>query len=570
VGITFALYKDQEGGAPLWLEMQNVKANSKGAYTVLLGSTKADGVPTDIFSSNEARWLGVQVEGQQEQPRTLLASAPYALKAADAETLGGKPLSAFQLAAPQGQSGNSMPKPTTATEQTNEITCASGSACKTGFIPQFSTNGGSAKVSDSTLTQTGTGATAQIGLGTTSPGARLDVLGSDSSAPAAGVQVSTPTFPQYLFNAKNGAANAKIWRMIGRGTNDFEIQTLNDLYGGEVTAMQINRSGTSINSVDFPNGKVGIGTVSPSAPLDVEESTAGNSVFIRNSTSTKGAGAVAGFESGLSDRTSYGVQGFSFQGVGTFGIAGFTSQTEQGLVGCCQVGLWGDTGTNAGGAAGLVGTADDAQALFLGNNSTHFLTAAINNSESVQHNVVMVSVQDLSFGQFCNIDTDGNLHCTGTVTGVVPVNNGQRQVALHAVESPQNWFEDFGNGHLESGVGRVALEPTFAQTVNTASDYHVFLTPRGECRGLYVSNTSATGFEVHELGGGQSNVAFDYRIVALRRGFENDRLEDETAMVTKVKENMPKPSVIPAKEPAIPANHAFVVPTKTASVSASN
>ncbi len=40
-------------------------------------------------------------------------------------------------------------------EQTNEIVCASGTACKTGFVPLFSSNGGSAKVTDSIVTQSG-------------------------------------------------------------------------------------------------------------------------------------------------------------------------------------------------------------------------------------------------------------------------------------------------------------------------------------------------------------------------------------------------------------------------------
>ena len=89
VGITFALYKDQQGGAPLWLETQNVQADASGRYTVMLGATKSDGLPMEFFSSNEARWVGVQPRGQSEQPRVLLVSAPYALKASDAETLGG-------------------------------------------------------------------------------------------------------------------------------------------------------------------------------------------------------------------------------------------------------------------------------------------------------------------------------------------------------------------------------------------------------------------------------------------------------------------------------------------------
>jgi len=34
VGITFALYKDQLGGTPLWLEVQNVSADKNGHYSV--------------------------------------------------------------------------------------------------------------------------------------------------------------------------------------------------------------------------------------------------------------------------------------------------------------------------------------------------------------------------------------------------------------------------------------------------------------------------------------------------------------------------------------------------------
>src|SRR5271169_1387886 len=100
VGITFALYGEQTGGAALWLETQNVTADSIGHYTVLLGSTKPDGLPAELFTSEQARWVGAQVSGQAEQPRVLLVSAPYAFKAGDAETIGGFPPSAFVLAAP--------------------------------------------------------------------------------------------------------------------------------------------------------------------------------------------------------------------------------------------------------------------------------------------------------------------------------------------------------------------------------------------------------------------------------------------------------------------------------------
>jgi hypothetical protein len=105
VGVTFAIYSASSGGAPLWQESQNVRIDPQGRYAALLGVTKLEGVPPELFSSGEQRWLGVQAQlpGESEQPRTLLASVPYALEAADAQTLGGLPASAFLKAA----SGNS-------------------------------------------------------------------------------------------------------------------------------------------------------------------------------------------------------------------------------------------------------------------------------------------------------------------------------------------------------------------------------------------------------------------------------------------------------------------------------
>src|SRR3990172_535115 len=37
LGLTFGLYKDQEGGTPLWLETQNVQVDQNGQYVALLG-----------------------------------------------------------------------------------------------------------------------------------------------------------------------------------------------------------------------------------------------------------------------------------------------------------------------------------------------------------------------------------------------------------------------------------------------------------------------------------------------------------------------------------------------------
>ena len=119
-------------------------------------------------------------------------------------------------------------------------------------------------------------------------------------------------------------------------------------------------------------------------------------------------------------------------------------------------------------------------------------------------------------------DAFGNTTATGTKSAAVALATGN-MVKVFSTESPEVWFEDYGFGQLTGGTGRVTIDPSFAQTASL-NGYHVFVTPKGDCKGLYVTNENNTGFEVRELGGGQSSVAFDYRIVAHRKGYETVRL----------------------------------------------
>lgn len=96
-GVTFAIYKDEQDGAPLWIETQNVTPDDRGEYSVLLGKERSGGIPAELFTSGDPRWLGIQVEGVPELPRVYLATVPYAMKSADAQTLGGRPASSYML-----------------------------------------------------------------------------------------------------------------------------------------------------------------------------------------------------------------------------------------------------------------------------------------------------------------------------------------------------------------------------------------------------------------------------------------------------------------------------------------
>jgi hypothetical protein len=156
ISVTFAIYVSQTGGTPLWTESQNLVADESGKYQVLLGSTTEIGLPSDLFNSGEARWLGVRSEGDTEQPRILLVSVPYAMKAGDADTLGGLPSSAYALAPRRGQK-QSRPE----TMQT--INNGGGDAPGTlNMVPKFDSV---ASIVDSSIFDNGT----SVGIGTTTP-----------------------------------------------------------------------------------------------------------------------------------------------------------------------------------------------------------------------------------------------------------------------------------------------------------------------------------------------------------------------------------------------------------------
>jgi hypothetical protein len=695
VGVTFYLYREQTGGSPLWLETQNVQADSGGRYTVMLGSTSSQGLPSDVFSSGQARWLGVQIEGQEEQPRVMLLSVPYAMKAGDAQTINGLPASAFVLAAP-GSPGPSNPSGSGPTDAgTTAGVVGSGTA---DFIPLWTAN---SILGNSALFQSGSGSTATVGLNTTTPAATLDVNGSviargPLQLPSTGTATAGGGFNSQPFSLQGSSFNSGTSKAIGplfqwqtepSGNNTSNPSgTLNLLYGNgsgspAETGLRLSSGGifTFAAGQTFPgtgtitgvttasgSGLTGGGTsgtinlaltntcstaqvlqwnggawicsaagtisgvtagtdltgggTSGAVTLNLDTTKVpqlntannfnGNQQVTGNLTTTgsitaefgnfdgtydgpllnvlqtgTGDGAiitastgyaglyVTGFDIGVNATAScttcggVAVNANSTSGTAVLGVDSATTGLATGVFGQSAstggygvqgassyvgvygqsgngttfpffpgAGVWGATSSNSPFAVGVEGTANDSSAGYFQNNTgtdTSAPTVYTHNFSTTK------GVLDLEAdGQYglCTIDNAGDLNCTGGVKADVAVEDGARRVSLYATQSTENWFEDAGSGQLSSGSARIDLDPTFAQTVNTGVEYHVFLTPKGDCEGLYVTNETSKGFEVHELRGGTSNIGFDYRIMAKRSGFENVRLADVTDNYRRMEE----------------------------------
>jgi hypothetical protein len=297
--------------------------------------------------------------------------------------------------------------------------------------------------------------------------------------------------------------------------------------GGSFSANRI--TATELSTINNTNAIYG-------ASIGLNETA----IFGASAPSTGAGWGVEGITES-SDPRAFGVIGEAASGtgtpVGTYGLASspvgigvFGQNGTESSIGSLGagtgVGVWGDGGTTIG-QIGVYGTADDALAGAFINNSP----SGFNTLEAAAYGSTTPPFLAINFGNnqtYCQVDSAGNLNCSGAKHAVVPIDGGKRKVALSAIESPMNWFEDVGSARLVKGVAVVTLDSDFIQTVNTEIDYKVFPVPNGDCNGLYVTNKTATSFEVRELGGGASSVVFDYRIMALRRKYENERFADHT------------------------------------------
>jgi hypothetical protein len=832
VGVSFYLYKDEQGGSPLWMETQNVQPDKTGHYTVTLGATKSEGLPTSLFASGEARWLAVQAQGQAEQPRVLLLSVPYALKAGDAQTIGGLSPSAFVRAA-SPNSGSSAGSSSGSGSDPNAPPL--GGTGTTDYLPIW-TN--STTLGSSVLFQSGTGAKAKVGIGTTKPASTLDVKGGGTirglfSLPATGTATTkagfdsqpiglaasvfnngtstavTQTFQwqaepvgnntksatgslNLLFAQGTGKANETGLNIASNGQITFakgqtfpgtgngtitgvtagtdltgggnsgnvtlnvdttkvvtgvtagtdltgggaggnltlnldttkvpQLKTANTFTGNQTINGNVSDTG-NISATGSITGQTGVFSASNSTQVvNVTQSGTGtainatvptnSSLFtpaiqgtangttnpygigvqgissasggygvlgeemnsnantggygVAGSTQTSSGAGVAGFGgssvagsstdgvyaqssspngfgvdaynanntsgvgvrgytyaaagigvygfwtsassigantsqigvwgdsssgdgvAGTSDN-AYGVEGVSNNNIGvsgysnynngisgfsgssygvegggpisgvnggsTFGngVSGFASASSatSGVFGNVYTGsasgggfgtagVWGDTGLPGG--FGVVGTTDDGNSFFGKNNTVNHETLYAENDSGFNGGTPYAArFAGPGSSTYCSIYRDsndngtGDLDCTGSINGAVVV-GGNRMVNMYAVEAADNWFEDAGSGQLVHGSITIVLDQVFAQTVNGDVDYHVFLTPNGDCEGLYVTDKGAQGFEVHELHGGHSNVAFDYRIMARRKGFEKVRMQDVTQDFARMKQ----------------------------------
>ena len=248
-GVTFQIYKDEVGGEALWTETQTVAVDSTGHYKVQLGAANPNGLPADLFASGEARWLEVQVAGEPPQPRVLLVSVPYALKAADAATLGGLPPSAFALARPASE-GLGAVSPAITPNVTSNVTTTGGTA---NHLAKFS---GTNTIVNSMLFDNGT----SVGIGTTTPTATLTLDGTMTVTGTSTLNGQVLLLPQGTATASQGF-NSQIIKLSSSAFNSSSMSVVSPRF-----QLQVEPTG---NDTASPNGTLNLlASATASAPVE--------------------------------------------------------------------------------------------------------------------------------------------------------------------------------------------------------------------------------------------------------------------------------------------------------------
>jgi Chaperone of endosialidase len=322
--LTLAIYADATGGGALYQETQDVTLDAAGRFTVQLGATQPDGLPPALFAAGEERWLGLQFAGpgETERPRTRLTSVPYAFRAADADTLGGRPASDYLLTPAAAATTPDAANATTATDGR-----AAPNVVQTGTTNFLAKYVNTVDVGDSAVVETG----GQVGVGTPTPLDFLHVRYTNTSGSMTGFAVqnlgnTATSYSGMLFYDHNGTLGQ--FQGFNNITHEYRINNIAKNGANQLDGSINFMIGSTSRFFVGANGNIGIGTTFPTNNLEVSSGTTNSpAAMVATTYSTAAGGSI------IQGRKARGtavaptavqnndiLSGFSAEGYGTTGF----------------------------------------------------------------------------------------------------------------------------------------------------------------------------------------------------------------------------------------------------------
>jgi len=249
--IQFRLYNDITAGNLLWLEEQNVFVDSNGVFHTQLGlvNTTLGNLPFDV-----PYWLVLNVSGQDLSPRINVTSSAFSFSALYARAYVNK-------------SGDTMTGPLTiansgdltlkaSAEDPGDLIFQNSVGTQKGRVWSNPSSGAALYLASSgTSPMLAIDSAGNVGIGTTSPGTKLDVVGTRVR-----LQTTSGTDGAYLSLTHGGEASGRNWMIGSAGSSNYPGVGKLDIYDGTAGASRMVIDST---------GNVGIGTTNPGEKLEV-------------------------------------------------------------------------------------------------------------------------------------------------------------------------------------------------------------------------------------------------------------------------------------------------------------
>lgn len=219
------------------------------------------------------------------------------------------------------------------------------------------------------------------------------------------------------------------------------------------------------------------------------------------------AGVLGRDESGGSGYLNSGVKGIAVNGSGVSGI----STTGDGID-ALSTSHWGGNFQSKT-YGGVYASSKTGPGIVVENWSNSWPTITMRNFVSGKE----MTAIDPNGSNVMSLDTAGNMVLAGTLTqngtprSVRRTSRGTAVVTFSAQQVSRT-VEDVGRAELVNGYAVVSIGAAFSAAA-ASSEYLVFITPEGDCKGLFISEKHARQFAVRESQGGRSSLAFNYRVI---------------------------------------------------------
>jgi hypothetical protein len=517
VGVRMSILQGSASGTAVYVETHSISTNANGLATLSIGSgTPVTGTFAGINWANGPYFIKTETDPAGGTNYTItgtseLMSVPYALYAATAGTAGpAGPTGPQGLTGPQGPAGATGADGATGAvgaAGANGATGATGADGATGAVGAAGANGatGATGADGATGAAGANGATGATGAaGANGATGATGAAGANGATGATGAGIAGPAGATGATGAAGATGPGGVTGTTGYISKFTSANTLGN------SVMQENANGNiSVNIAPVTQYRFYVYQQQLTVNGDGQ-----TSLFGYRTRDSQNDGT--GYSQTLANDAT---RGFNFWGdVYTFGVGGWNYNDYSrcgGTFGAEVSGTyWGSLGYRSsallnygvyGSSAYANGTGYAPSQSQSGVGGGFFGSIGTMSKGSV--------IGQINSGELFATYNSGDVYTSGKNVEMV-AGASEKMIPAYTATSTEATVYKQGTGQLNNGTITIQFDENYAQLLGDKPV--VTVSPMGECKGVYISGVSKTGFTVKELGEGTSSVEISWIAVGTR------------------------------------------------------